>query len=215
MAPRFLRKLQPRLDAFRTHPLVVRYGAWLTHPALWHLSRRSVPGAFAIGLFAGLIPGPLQMLAALLLAVPLRKNIPVALVTTFYTNPFTIVPLWVLAYTYGHFLLGSSAPDVHIDPLHMHWSEPAFAVHIDPKKAAQLVSSRMMLPLILLPLFGIAVALALTGYLIAGILLFVAAIGFRYLVRRTSRNFVLLRSLDDSRFYENAVAAGVLVIQSP
>jgi hypothetical protein len=93
--------------------------------------------------------------------------------------------------------------------------EGRLAVHIDPKKAAQLVSSRMMLPLILLPLFGIAVALALTGYLIAGILLFVAAIGFRYLVRRTSRNFVLLRSLDDSRFYENAVAAGVLVIQSP
>ena len=66
---------------------------WLQHPALWHLNRRSVSGAFAIGLFAGLIPGPLQMLVALLLAVPLRKNIPVALVTTFYTNPFTIVPL--------------------------------------------------------------------------------------------------------------------------
>jgi uncharacterized protein (DUF2062 family) len=82
-----------------------------------------VPGAVAIGLFAGLVPGPLQMLVALLLAVPLRKNIPVALVTTFYTNPLTIVPLYVLAYAYGHFLMGSSAPDVHIDPLHMHWTE--------------------------------------------------------------------------------------------
>jgi uncharacterized protein (DUF2062 family) len=152
VAPRFLRKLQPRLDAFRTHPLVVRYGAWLTHPALWHLSRRSVPGAFAIGLFAGLIPGPLQMLAALLLAVPLRKNIPVALVTTFYTNPFTIVPLWVLAYTYGHFLLGSSAPDVHIDPLHMHWSE--------------LVALGKPLGL---GLFALALTLATAGYVVAAV----------------------------------------------
>lgn len=93
------------------------------------------------------------------------------------------------------------------------YREGKLSVHVDAKAAARLVSSRMMLPLILLPMFGIAVALALTGYLIAGILLFVAAIGFRYLVRRTSRNFVLLRSLEDSRFYENAVAASVLVIQ--
>jgi len=89
------------------------------------------------------------------------------------------------------------------------------AVHVDPKKAAQLVSSRMMLPLMLLPVFGIAVGLALTGYLISGIVLFLAGFGFRYLVRRTSRKFVLSRSLEDSRFYEHAVAAGVLVIESP
>ena len=55
--------------------------------------------------------------------------------------------------------------------------EGKLAVHIDPKKAAQLVSSRMMLPLILLPVLGLAVALALTGYLITGVLLFVAALG--------------------------------------
>jgi uncharacterized protein (DUF2062 family) len=121
--PKFLRKYQPALDAVRNHPLCVRYGGWLQHPRLWHVNRRSVPGAVAIGLFAGLVPGPLQMLVALLLAVPLRQNIPVALATTFYTNPLTIVPLYVLAYAYGHFLMGSSAPDVHIDPLHMHWTE--------------------------------------------------------------------------------------------
>jgi len=121
--PKFLRKYQPALDAIRDHPLCVRHASWLRHPGLWYFNRRSVPGAVAIGLFAGLVPGPLQMLVALLLAVPLRKNIPVALVTTFYTNPLTIVPLYVLAYAYGHFLMGSSAPDVHIDPLHMHWTE--------------------------------------------------------------------------------------------
>ena len=45
------------------------------------------------------------MLGALLLAIPLRRNVPVALVTTLYTNPFTIVPLYVLAYGYGQLLL--------------------------------------------------------------------------------------------------------------
>ena len=65
----------------------------------------------AIGLAAGLVPGPLQMLTALILAVPLRKNLPVALLVTLYTNPLTIVPLYVLAYGYGRLLLpGDHAP---------------------------------------------------------------------------------------------------------
>jgi uncharacterized protein (DUF2062 family) len=123
LPPKFLRKYQPALDAVRNHPLCVRYGGWLQHPRLWHFNRRSVPGAFAIGLFAGLVPGPLQMLVALLLAVPLRQNLPVALLTTLYTNPLTLVPLYVLAYTYGHLLMGTSAPNVNIDPLNMRWSE--------------------------------------------------------------------------------------------
>jgi hypothetical protein len=59
------------------------------------------------------------MLGALMMAVPLRKNIPIALVTTFYTNPFTIVPLYVLAYGYGCLLLGMPVSTT-IDPLKMH-----------------------------------------------------------------------------------------------
>jgi len=123
LPPKFLRNLQPRLDAFRSHPLVVRYASSLQHPALWHLNRRSVPGAVAIGLFAGLVPGPFQMLVALLLAVPSRKNIPIALLVTFYTNPLTIVPLYVLAYAYGHLLLGMGPPTAQVNPLHMPLSE--------------------------------------------------------------------------------------------
>ena len=81
----------------------------LGHPSLWHLNRRSVPGAAAIGLFCGLIPGPFQMLGALLMSIPLRKNVPVALAVTFYTNPFTIVPLYVIAYEYGRLIVGDGA----------------------------------------------------------------------------------------------------------
>jgi len=35
------------------------------------------------------------MISAALLAVLLRVNLPVALITTLYTNPFTIVPLYL------------------------------------------------------------------------------------------------------------------------
>ena len=83
-------------------------------------------------------------------------------------------------------------------------------VQVDAKAAAQLVTRRMMLPLFLLPVLGLAVGLALTGYLISGILLFVAALAFRYFVRASSRGFILKQSLEDPDFYRQVVAARVL-----
>ncbi len=113
----------PHADAVRANRMVAPFARWLTHPNLWHLNRRSVPGAVAIGLFSGLIPGPLQMLTALVLAVPLRKNLPVALLATFYTNPLTIVPLYLLAYQYGALLLGAEARGAHLPAWEMDWSD--------------------------------------------------------------------------------------------
>jgi hypothetical protein len=84
------------------------------------------------------------------------------------------------------------------------------SVQVDPKAAARLVSGQMMLPLVLLPLFGIAVGLALVGYFFAGAVLFVAAFAFRFFVRRSAPGFILKRSLEDPRFYEHALAAGIL-----
>jgi uncharacterized protein (DUF2062 family) len=118
-----LRKFVPDSEAMRSHRLVALFGRWLGHPSLWHLNRRSVPGAVAIGLFAGLVPGPLQMLTALLLAAPLRKNVPVAMLVTLYTNPLTIVPLYVLAYEYGNLLLGRGHGLQSIAPFEMNWSD--------------------------------------------------------------------------------------------
>lgn len=95
-----------------------RAGRWLhpissqlAHPRLWHLNRRSVAGGVAAGLFCGLIPGPFQMLGAGLCAVLFRVNLPIALVTTLYTNPLTIVPLYLVAYALGNLVLtGTPGP---------------------------------------------------------------------------------------------------------
>jgi uncharacterized protein (DUF2062 family) len=125
---KFLRKYLPDADAVRSNRLVAPFASWLHHPNLWHLNRKSVPGAVAIGLACGLIPGPLQMLGALLLAVPLRKNLPVALLVTLYTNPFTIVPIYLLAYGYGELLLGASQTSAAIEPFYWDWSDFAGSV---------------------------------------------------------------------------------------
>ena len=125
MPRKFLRRYLPDAHAVRSNRLVARFGTWLHHPNLWHLNRRSVPGAVAIGLFCGLIPGPLQMLGALLLAVALKKNIPVALLFTLYTNPLTIVPLYLLAYGYGQLLLGATQSAMPLEPFFWDWSDIA------------------------------------------------------------------------------------------
>jgi uncharacterized protein (DUF2062 family) len=122
MPRKFFRKHLPDGDAIRANRYLAWLGTRLHHPNLWHLNRHSVAGGFAIGMFAGLVPGPLQMLTAALLAVPLRKNLPVALLTTLYTNPFTIVPLYLLAIAYGRLLLGAGQPPVVVEPYAWDWA---------------------------------------------------------------------------------------------
>jgi uncharacterized protein (DUF2062 family) len=119
---KFFRKYLPRPEEILAKPWAAPFRPWLAHPNLWHLNRRSVPAAVAIGLFCGLIPGPLQMLGAVGLCLLLKRNIPVALVTTLYTNPITIVPLYVLAYGYGRLLLGDRGPEHAIKPYEWDWS---------------------------------------------------------------------------------------------
>src|SRR5260221_7398065 len=113
---KFLRKYLPDPDEILAKPWCAPFRPWLGHPNLWHLNRRSVPGAVAIGLFCGLIPGPARMLGPLLCAIPLGKTIPVALATTLYTNPLTIVPLYLLPYSYGSLILGDWATEAHVTP---------------------------------------------------------------------------------------------------
>lgn len=100
----------PDHGAVRDNRWLAPFRNSLLHPRLWHLNRHSVAGGVAVGLFCGLIPGPFQMLGAAICAVIFRINLPLALVTTLYTNPFTIVPLYLLAYAIGNLLLGGSAP---------------------------------------------------------------------------------------------------------
>ncbi len=107
MLRKYFRKVMPNADKVREVRALSMFGDSLFHPALWHLNRRSAAGGVAVGLFCGLIPGPLQMVGAAIVCVLLRVNLPLALVTTLYTNPFTIVPLYLLAYEIGGFTLGA------------------------------------------------------------------------------------------------------------
>lgn len=105
---KFFQRYLPNHDTIRRNAWLGRFSNTLLHPRLWHLNRHSVAGAVAVGLFCGLIPGPFQMLGAALGCVLFRVNLPLALACTLYSNPFTIVPLYLAAYSMGAWVLGSN-----------------------------------------------------------------------------------------------------------
>jgi hypothetical protein len=158
MPRKFFRKYLPDHETVRSNRIVARFGAFLHHPNLWHLNRRSVSGGVAVGLFSGLVPGPLQMLTAACLAIPLRVNLPVALVTTLYTNPFTIVPLYLVAYQLGAFLTGTQARDMTAPP------EFGFDQAAGWLQAMGDWALSLGKPLVV-GLFALAASLAVVGYL--------------------------------------------------
>ncbi|RLJ65311.1 DUF2062 domain-containing protein [Sulfurisoma sediminicola] len=100
-----LRKYLPDHTAVHDNKWLAPFADTLLHPRLWHLNRHSAAGAVAVGLFCGLIPGPFQMLGAAICALVFRVNLPLALFTTLYTNPLTIVPLYVVAFELGKWVL--------------------------------------------------------------------------------------------------------------
>jgi uncharacterized protein (DUF2062 family) len=119
-----VQKLLPSHESIKANRTIAMFGSALQHPGLWHLNRRSVAGGVAVGLFCGLIPGPLQMLGSVLLSIPLRVNLPVALVATFYSNPFTIVPLYYVAYKLGVLVTGGAGAAQPVQPPELTLSNP-------------------------------------------------------------------------------------------
>lgn len=122
---KFIRQYLPHHDTVKSHRWLKPFGGVLHHHNLWHLHRRSVSGGVAVGMFCGLIPAPFQMITASLCAILFRVNLPVAVFTTLYTNPFTMLPLYALAWKIGAWVSGVSNGVTH-QPLTMpelHWND--------------------------------------------------------------------------------------------
>lgn len=123
-------------------------------PYFWTLNRRQAAVSVAVGMFCGLMPGPTQMLSALIIAYFLRTNLPVAVFSTLYTNPLTYMPLYYAAYKIGSLILGIQAADKLEFP---DWSDNQFFSEL----GAWLLGTGKPL-LVGVPVLGIALAVA--GY---------------------------------------------------
>jgi hypothetical protein len=105
MTRKTIRRLLPHRRLITENQAIRKLGPRLQDPGLWHINRRSVSGAMALGLFCAFIPLPIQMFIAALGAIWFRVNILIAVPVVWITNPFTITPMFYSAYLLGAWLL--------------------------------------------------------------------------------------------------------------
>lgn len=108
MPRRFFKKFALKREQLREQWWLAPFDHLLHDPNLWGVRRRTVVPAFALGLFIAYLPIPGHMLIALLVAMTLRVNIPVAALTTLVSNPLTMGPMYFAAYELGRKLLGQA-----------------------------------------------------------------------------------------------------------
>lgn len=105
-----LKKYMPDPDKLKKHKSLQFLGERLHDPNLWHVNRRSVSMAFAVGLFCAWIPSLGQIAMAAIAAFYLRAYLPIAVGLVFLTNPITMPPLFYMAYLFGLWLTGRPSP---------------------------------------------------------------------------------------------------------
>jgi hypothetical protein len=85
-------------------------------------------------------------------------------------------------------------------------------IEIDPKGAARHLSTRLLLPFVMMPVVGIGVALALIGWLYLGFAVIALGIIVPQLIKGSAPHFLLTRALEDAAVYEEATQSGLLRI---
>jgi hypothetical protein len=87
-------------------------------------------------------------------------------------------------------------------------------VKFDLALAGKFLSARLLLPLMMLPLLGIGVGLALIGWLWTGLMVIFAGILVPRLIKRSAPHFLLTQMLNDESLYADAQRAGIMRVET-
>jgi len=101
----------PSHTRVKQHKHLRIFGDVLHEPNLWHVNRRSMAGAVAVGLFFAWVPMPTQMLMAAAAAIMFRTNMALSVALVWISNPFTIPPMFYFAYLVGTWVIGEPPQD--------------------------------------------------------------------------------------------------------
>src|SRR6476659_3740937 len=101
----WLKKHIPTRHSIHEYRLLRPFAPHLSQPALWRMTRRSVPRGVALGLGVGVIIPFMHTFVAAILAIPLRANVALAAAFTLVVNPLTIPPMYWAAYEIGNWEL--------------------------------------------------------------------------------------------------------------
>jgi uncharacterized protein (DUF2062 family) len=157
-----IRMMLPSREELERNRLMQPVAHLLLQPALWRFTRRSVPRAIAVGLTIGIfviIPF-VQPVAAAMVAVPVRANVPLTAGTTLLTNPVTTPLLLMAALWVGSDLFGFPAnPGAVLQMIGRHASIEQWVNWLFSSAAPALITG----------LAVIAVVAGLVGYALAAL----------------------------------------------
>ncbi len=105
----------PHPSSITENRYIRKLGPKLQDPGIWHVNRRSVSGAVAVGLFCAFIPVPFQMLLAAVAAILFRVNILISVPMVWVSNPITIPPLFYFCYIVGVSILDTATRDFNFE----------------------------------------------------------------------------------------------------
>jgi len=106
MAKKLIKRIMPDHESIKNSKHLQIFGSLLHHPNLWHLNRRSIAKAFAVGLFFAFVPVPFQMVLAAGFAILVHANLPLSVALVWVTNPLTIPAIFYFCYLVGTWILG-------------------------------------------------------------------------------------------------------------
>jgi len=107
MPKKTIKRLMPDHHTIKNHKHLQIFGDLLHNANLWHLNRRSVSKAFAVGLFFAFIPVPFQMILAAGIAIIVHANLPLSVALVWITNPLTMPAIFYFCYLVGTWIVGS------------------------------------------------------------------------------------------------------------
>lgn len=98
---------------------------WLKgRPYLWQFQKHSVSSGIAISLFVAFLPLPFEMLIVTLLAITFHANLPISILSTWITNPFTLIPANYACYRVGVWLLdGTNGEYIGLPEINFNWHD--------------------------------------------------------------------------------------------
>ena len=106
MPRKFFQRFMPDPNKIKNNKSLSIFGELLHEPNLWHLNRRSIAGAFAVGLFFAWWPVPFQMVLAVAGSILFRTNLPLSAALVWVTNPITMPVMFYFSYVVGTWIIG-------------------------------------------------------------------------------------------------------------
>lgn len=92
------------------------------------------------------------------------------------------------------------------------YGDGSIIVEFDPARAARYISARLLLPLVMMPVLGLGVALALTGWIATGLTVIALGIIVPRLIKRNAAHFLIQQALTDERTYRDLLRAGIISV---